>query len=274
MKRLINLALVLALSCICLFVLSVLFPPSSEQKARWTQEAAQRQQSRSTEAPNNEPTDPQVFEDQQSRDYTKSPNIPHHENTSIPSVDPNIVATQRWFTDQQTQAVLGGAPMIPAYSTSTPVVNVQNITVRTLYVQGSLNVRDCPRTDCNKINYLTDGQAVQATGTADGEAVRSGNTTWYRISLEGRVGYIYSEFVTDRPPTTIPTSRPVYSPVPPVVPQVQPQYACNGVDDLNCDDFPSDGRSAQQHLETCGIETDEDRLDRDNDGLACEFRGW
>jgi hypothetical protein len=54
------------------------------------------------------------------------------------------------------------------------------------------------------------------------------------------------------------------------VPAVSP-YTCNGVDDLNCADFPRDGRNAQAHLEMCG---NEDRLDGEGDGLACEFTGW
>lgn len=41
---------------------------------------------------------------------------------------------------------------------------------------------------------------------------------------------------------------------------------CNGVDDLNCDDFGSSA-AAGAHLAQCG---DEDRLDQDGDGRACE----
>jgi hypothetical protein len=43
-------------------------------------------------------------------------------------------------------------------------------------------------------------------------------------------------------------------------------YACNGVDDLNCGDF-SRRAEAQAHMDACG---DEDQLDADFDGLACE----
>ena len=43
-------------------------------------------------------------------------------------------------------------------------------------------------------------------------------------------------------------------------------YACNSVNDLNCDDFVDGG--ADDHMERCG---DEDGLDRDGDGDACEF---
>jgi hypothetical protein len=48
----------------------------------------------------------------------------------------------------------------------------------------------------------------------------------------------------------------------------QQQPVCNGVDDLNCDDFSGGGADA--HMAACG---DEDRLDGDGDGDACED-GW
>jgi len=59
------------------------------------------------------------------------------------------------------------------------------------------------------------------------------------------------------------TSAPVWT-----LPPVQSPYTCNGVDDLNCSDFPRDGVQAQAHLAMCG---NEDRLDGDGDGLACEY---
>lgn len=45
-----------------------------------------------------------------------------------------------------------------------------------------------------------------------------------------------------------------------------PRTTCNGVDDLNCSDFVT-GSAAATHIATCG---DEDMLDRDGDGRACE----
>lgn len=69
------------------------------------------------------------------------------------------------------------------------------------------------------------------------------------------------------PPALPPTARVFLAPTRAVV----SPFACNGVNDLNCEDFDRSGRDAQAHLEQCG---DEDDLDRDNDGLACEFSGW
>lgn len=44
-------------------------------------------------------------------------------------------------------------------------------------------------------------------------------------------------------------------------------FGCNGMDDLNCSDFRAIGQNANAHLAVCG---DEDRLDSDGDGRACE----
>jgi hypothetical protein len=57
--------------------------------------------------------------------------------------------------------------------------------------------------------------------------------------------------------TTIPTSTLIAS----------SPFGCNQIDDLNCSDFYAVGQSANAHLAQCG---DEDRLDQDGDGRACE----
>jgi excalibur calcium-binding domain-containing protein len=50
-------------------------------------------------------------------------------------------------------------------------------------------------------------------------------------------------------------------------PVVGSPFGCNQVDDLNCSDFRSIGQNANAHLAQCG---DEDKLDQDGDGRACE----
>jgi hypothetical protein len=47
-------------------------------------------------------------------------------------------------------------------------------------------------------------------------------------------------------------------------------FTCNGIDDLNCSDFNFDTVAATLHLQQCGVETDEDNLDGNNNGQACE----
>lgn len=44
-------------------------------------------------------------------------------------------------------------------------------------------------------------------------------------------------------------------------------FGCNQLDDLNCSDFEAAGQNANTHLAQCG---DEDNLDQDLDGRACE----
>ncbi len=66
--------------------------------------------------------------------------------------------------------------------------------------------------------------------------------------------------------TAQPTRAVDYS-VPPTAPVVSP-YTCNGLDDLNCSDFNRQWGQAQAHLQMCG---DEDNLDGDGDGRACEY---
>lgn len=50
--------------------------------------------------------------------------------------------------------------------------------------------------------------------------------------------------------------------------QAQSPFGCNQQDDLNCTDFRAIGQNANAHLAMCG---DEDRLDQDGDGRACEL---
>lgn len=180
-----------------------------------------------------------------------------------------IVATQGWFVQQQTQAVSGQA--IDGIQGLVPI-NVGDVTMRTMYAQGSVNVRACPRRDCDRVNYLIDGQTVTVTGEAEGDAVQDRNSTWYRISYEGRDGFVYSAYLSDMAPSPVPATRVPFVPVATQSYSPQPaqvNYVCNGIDDLNCSDFAKDGISAQQHLLECGY--DEDRLDADKDGRACEY---
>lgn len=183
----------------------------------------------------------------------------------LEGADLSIVQTQAFFTDQQTQAA-GGQEV------ARPAADVEPVETMLIYAQGSVNVRECARRDCAVVGPLMDGEAVTATGMVGGEEVTAGNVVWYQVEYFGRTGYVYSEFVSQQPPTRMPTARPTSAPI--LIstrPPVQSPYTCNGIDDLNCDDFARDGHSAQAHLLMCG---NEDVLDGDGDGRACEFTGW
>ncbi len=157
-------------------------------------------------------------------------------------------------------------------STATPPLASVSAQSMTVYAQGSVNLRECPRRDCTFVGALLDGQSITVTGETTGDTVMAGNNRWYRVQFGGRDAYVYSEIVTNRPPTSIPASRPIYSTSVPVQP-LQPassRYTCNQIDDLNCGDFSSQAE-AQAHLNMCG---NEDRLDGNGNDEACEDNNW
>jgi hypothetical protein len=180
----------------------------------------------------------------------------------LEGADPAIVQTQAFFTDQQTQAASGQSVVQPAE-------NVEPIETLIVYAQGSLNVRECPERTCAVVGPLLDGERVLSTGMVRGEEIEAGNVVWYRVDYYGRTGFVYSEYVSQQPPTAAPTSRPPTQPVVVSTRQpVQSPYTCNGVDDLDCGDFAGyPAGSALAHSLMCN---DEDDLDGDEDGLVCE----
>lgn len=178
-----------------------------------------------------------------------------------------IVATQQFFIQQQTQAAGGGAVDTPA--PVMPTFQPEAIETMMIYAQGSVNVRACPDTDCALVGPLMPGQAVTAVGMVKGEAVRADNTTWYQVDYYGHDGFVYSEFISQQPPTAAPTPRPTSAPISVAPAQSAYQPVCNGIDDLNCVDFCGHLQDAQIQADACG---NEDQLDggRDSDRRACE----
>jgi len=93
----------------------------------------------------------------------------------------------------------------------------------------------------------------------------------------------FTPSLTFTPSTTIVPTAQVFPTLPPAQPSTRvpafsaptrasvSPYTCNGVDDLNCADFDNDPARAQAHLDKCG---NEDRLDGDEDGWACEPTNW
>lgn len=148
-----------------------------------------------------------------------------------------------------------------------------------------INVRASASTDARVVAQLNLGDEVRVYGQVIGGSV-NGNTTWYEVEVKGQRAYIHSSLL----PRTRPTPRPVQqqqqqvqssqsqsqqqqvqlsqsqSQQQPAQPTGGSPYQCNDIDDLNCSDFSSRA-AAQAHLNACG---DEDRLDGNNDGLACE----
>jgi hypothetical protein len=137
------------------------------------------------------------------------------------------------------------------------------------YVLVRANLRPCPRTtdECAPVAELSAGDSVFVTGQMTGQAI-SGNDIWYQVSYRGQTLYAHSSVLSDRPPSAPEPSggnSGGQKPVPTTV-SVDP-FGCNGINDLDCSDFNRLGLNANTHLALCG---DEDNLDGDGDGRACE----
>jgi uncharacterized protein YgiM (DUF1202 family) len=150
----------------------------------------------------------------------------------------------------------------------------------------AVNLRREPTRSSEVITILPGGTLVQVIGSINGEQVRVGNRTWYIINYGDHVAYLYSNTVvpgrpyipsTPLPSATpglpaqvVPTVDPLLSiPLDPTFPpfdEGQPIFECNGIDDLNCENFDS-WEAANDHLLLCG---DEDLLDPEGFGVACE----
>lgn len=75
---------------------------------------------------------------------------------------------------------------------------------KTMYAKSSVNVRDLPSTDGNKLGGLSKAQEVHVTGQCN-------ETNWYRIEYNGGVGYVSSNYLIDEKPveeTPIQPSQP------------------------------------------------------------------
>lgn len=64
---------------------------------------------------------------------------------------------------------------------------------KTMYAKSSVNVRDLPSTDGNKLGALSSGQAVTVTGKCN-------ETGWYRIDYNGSVAYVSNSYLVDNKP--------------------------------------------------------------------------
>ena len=164
----------------------------------------------------------------------------------------------------------------------------------TYYTLRAARVRSCASTFCDHLGSIQANTAVQVAGSVEGQKW-SGSRIWYQVTFQDLSGFVHSSLLTTleplrlftpgaptpapidiRPylvgPALIVTNAPVTATLtlvpgltstPPIL-----QYACNSLDDLNCDAFNGDANAATLHLQQCGY--DEDNLDADHDGIACE----
>lgn len=62
-----------------------------------------------------------------------------------------------------------------------------------MYADASVNVRDLPSTDGNKLGGLSQAQEVHVTGQCN-------ETNWYRIEYDGAVGYVSNDYLVAEKP--------------------------------------------------------------------------
>ena len=62
-----------------------------------------------------------------------------------------------------------------------------------MYAKSSVNVRDLPSFDGEKLGKLSEGAEVKVTGQCN-------ETKWYRIEYDGKVGYVRNKYLTTEKP--------------------------------------------------------------------------
>lgn len=197
-----------------------------------------------------------------------------------------------WRITEMRQIATANATMFGSptpFSTRTPSVSSPSPTIAfspepgaamdlelTVYTSGSARLRSCASTSCSIVVTLGAGEELQTISAENGDEVEAGNVIWYKVKYGDQIAYVYSSLVSSQRPAAAPVTTGggnVTSPSTAVVPAspvpvvVTSPFGCNGIDDLNCDDFRAIGQNANAHLAACG---DEDRLDADGDGHACE----
>ncbi len=64
---------------------------------------------------------------------------------------------------------------------------------KTMYAKQTVNVRDLPTTDGNKLGGLSSAQEVKVLGQCN-------ETSWYKIEFEGDVGFVSNDYLADEKP--------------------------------------------------------------------------
>lgn len=72
---------------------------------------------------------------------------------------------------------------------------------KTMYAKTTINVRDLPNIDGNKIGKLSFAQEIKITGQCK-------ETKWYKIDYNGSTAYISNEYVSDTKPEPPKTKKP------------------------------------------------------------------
>ncbi|MBE0689354.1 MAG: hypothetical protein IH587_04450, partial [Anaerolineae bacterium] len=203
-------------------------------------------------------------------DFTDAPAIEPIANTTpfmmmtAEAIASFVVGTQFALTGEPspTPRVTLEQRMSDAYAELEGVVSVDLVRIRGSDVYSEVTVFPAYN------NQNTAERMHSATGRVLGTAFYNFSTalTDQRYTIDYRWdSRVDSWFINNRSITPIATAPPVQAFMPP---PVSSPYTCNGIDDLNCDDFSS-VEEANAHLFLCGV--DEDRLDQGGiEGVACE----
>lgn len=116
----------------------------------------------------------------------------------------------------------------------------------------SVRVRAEPNTRATILTNLKNNETVVVLEVVEGGRV-NGVTTWYRVNVDGRDGYIHSSFLTDKPPATAASAAPV----------TVGNFTCSC--SRTCTQMTSCDEAYFQ-LQQCGCSM----RDGDSDGVPCE----
>jgi len=142
--------------------------------------------------------------------------------------------------------------------------NVMVIEPLTYYAERQVNVRACPRTDCERLGQVAALTGLTVDAIVNGEEVEPKNLIWYRVAYGGKQGFVYSGLMLaqlPKPPTTIPVQAPIAVQQPPAQ-QVAPS-GYTGPIPKNCAEARAMGIDQYTAAQI------NPKLDRDNDGKAC-----
>ena len=174
-------------------------------------------------------------------------------STALPTSTPDASGTA--FA----QAFLLTASAVPFQPQEGDLITV---TPRTVYAQGTVNLRACASARCDLVASVDSGTALTVNAMLNGQAVDVGNAIWYRTDWQGREAYVYSNLVTYAAPTS---PAIISQPAQPVSPPSNPPASSDGCP----------GRSLTCASLTCAqayacLRAGNRSLDRDRDGVPCE----
>lgn len=126
----------------------------------------------------------------------------------------------------------------------------------------SVRVRTEPNTRATILTNLKKNEAVVILEVVEGGQV-NGDTTWYRVNIGGKDGYIHSSFLTNTPPTAADAPAVSSAPAVSVPPVTSSNFTCSC--SKTCTQMTSCDEAYFQ-LRQCGCS----KRDGDSDGVPCE----